>query len=397
MMSAGKREIEIPLLEEIERASGAAEPSELPPKAAAHLPRITQPVRLAVVLAAGMLLASGAGGAEVDLPGLFQRATEAIRRDDYDAAGDLVAKAYRQARQTKAETSLLLAKAMVARVATLRREYTATANARRRLAQDPTDGLARKILGCFHCFVKEDLKRGLPLLAQCGDAKLREAAALDGKQPDDPAQQVALADLWWSGASNTTGLSRRGMRQRAALWYRKAYSRLTGEDKRRAGERIISLVRLDRDGTIRPDPVPLHAKLTWKELDTALGVRFSGVAGHRPRTGFYLTSTADNRSQQGVIKGVLHVEGRILCRDGNGRLNVIRCRKDDLQYARRGEQPGGLWGNCKTKTVRKRNAGSAKPINYYVAVLIGDVIIHEAFLTTKMDEPWWLDDSLVSK
>ena len=338
-----------------------------------------------------------AGERQDDVRELFKQAGEAIRTDEYMRAAELASQAYRLSQQRKVTAPFLLAKAIAAKAITLRRAYAATLDARRRLTQDPNDPLAKKVMGSFYAFTKGDPNRGLPLLKEGDDPKLREAAARDLSQPEQPAQQLALADSWWALSSKAAGLSQQGMRSRAAVWYRAAYSQLQGEDKARAGKRIVSLLKLGRDRTLRPDPASLHGKLTWKELDIALGVRLSGLGPPKALTGFYLTSTADNQSQEGVVQGVMRVEGRILCKDGNGHLNVIHCTRKDLPLNRRGEQDGGLWGNCKTGTVTKRNAGSKKPIDYHVAVLIGDVIIYEGFLTGEIREPWWLDDSLLKE
>lgn len=141
----------------------------------------------------------------------------------------------------------------------------------------------------------------------------------------------------------------------------------------------------------------LYKQLQWDQLEIALGLRFSRVTlPKRTLTYFYLDATADNQSSIGRIKGIVTIEGRILCVDGNKKVNVLRYTKD-LALNKRGEQYASLGGGVSTATVREHNANSTKPWNWHVAIRIGNVTVYEAFLRKIGESPWWVDDSLIER
>ncbi len=82
-----------------------------------------------------------------------------------------------------------------------------------------------EIVGTYYCLVKQRWEDGLPLLARAADPRLTELAESELKLPATPAEQVALADRWWTFAEGDTK-HKLAVRRRSAYWYRQALSGL---------------------------------------------------------------------------------------------------------------------------------------------------------------------------
>jgi hypothetical protein len=116
------------------------------------------------------------------------------------------------------------------------------------LLTNPKDPEANLTLGKFKCFLKDDWKFGVPLLALGDDEDLRKLAATETADPTDSADQVKLADQWWDLAeTKTADKSEAGkkdewtvkpMRSRAVYWYRRALPSLSGLALTKAQKRI---------------------------------------------------------------------------------------------------------------------------------------------------------------
>ena len=116
------------------------------------------------------------------------------------------------------------------------------------LAANPKDSDASVVVGKFKCFLKEDWRFGLPLLAQGSDEALQKLATADSADPSESADQAKLADQWWDladkRAADKSELGRKDewtikpMRARAVYWYRRALPNLTGLVLAKAQKRI---------------------------------------------------------------------------------------------------------------------------------------------------------------
>ncbi len=82
------------------------------------------------------------------------------------------------------------------------------------------------LVGRYECFIKGEWERGLPRLARCDDAALRDLAERDLATPIDAETQLELGDDWWNYSNGLTSHKRLIARYRAANWYMKAMPRL---------------------------------------------------------------------------------------------------------------------------------------------------------------------------
>jgi hypothetical protein len=98
----------------------------------------------------------------------------------------------------------------------------AAENALATLEKDPSDGIASTTLGKYLCFVKEDWKNGLPILANSSVPALRTLAVLELRQPEQANERLMLADSWWKEAEKQEGPERVVMIQRARYWYQQS-------------------------------------------------------------------------------------------------------------------------------------------------------------------------------
>jgi len=111
------------------------------------------------------------------------------------------------------------------------------------LRQDPLDAKASTIVGRFYCFYRGEWERGLPLLAQCGDAALHDLARQDLQSRADSAAQVQMGDAWWDySVKQDPGLAP-WIKDRAIFWYEKALPSLSGITALRVKTRISQASR----------------------------------------------------------------------------------------------------------------------------------------------------------
>ena len=75
----------------------------------------------------------------------------------------------------------------------LKKRYAAIGETLKKVAANPADADANLAAGRWHCFVKGDWEKGLPMLAKGKDADLSAVAKQDLADPKDPKAQMASA------------------------------------------------------------------------------------------------------------------------------------------------------------------------------------------------------------
>jgi hypothetical protein len=168
-------------------------------------------------------------------------ADRAAALDAQPAAGRLCAVAKSAADRAHDQPLLLRAIAKEKELTQLATEHVAYEQASNGLRQTPDDPAANLAVGAWLCLVRNDWTAGLPLLARVPESPLHTAAQLDLSASDEPAKQFELANQFWDLAQSETGLKRSNLQQRAALWYRRAMSALTGINRSSAETRLAAI------------------------------------------------------------------------------------------------------------------------------------------------------------
>jgi hypothetical protein len=166
-------------------------------------------------------------------------AEEAALADRYDAAKSAAGKAALHARKAGREVHAARHQARLEELTLLGREFDRLAQPLKTLEKRPDDPAANGAVGSFLCLLKGDWERGLPHLARAGDPKLAGPSRDDLSGPSSPEAQVAVADAWWDRAeAERLALRKSRLRERAALWYRRALPAVTGLARGKADKRV---------------------------------------------------------------------------------------------------------------------------------------------------------------
>jgi hypothetical protein len=168
-------------------------------------------------------------------------ADEAVAGDNFDLAGRLAKLALSAARKVKDPTLLRRLEARDREIGRLKIRFVEVGKALDLLAENPADGQANLTTGRWYCFDGGNWAKGLPLLAKGADAGLAKLAEEDLAHPEDPKQQMRLADQWWNLAKKEKGPQQRGIQARAQHWYELALPGLTGLDKAEVERRLAEL------------------------------------------------------------------------------------------------------------------------------------------------------------
>lgn len=166
---------------------------------------------------------------------------EAIRRDEYKGAMDMVDVAQASARRLKdyEEGNELTRKEREVQKlrATYERVKSALADADN--TQSPQ---THELVGRYFGLMKGEWEKGLPHLAQCDDADLRRLAQRDLESPVDAQAQLQLADGWWARSESARSPEDEHLRRRAVFWYDAALKNLPqGLARLKAQERVKEL------------------------------------------------------------------------------------------------------------------------------------------------------------
>jgi formylglycine-generating enzyme required for sulfatase activity len=164
---------------------------------------------------------------------------EAVERDDFVGARFLGGLALDSARKGR---DVALVKQIVERnreMEEVAQAFVAIEDAQATLKSNPVEPDANLAVGRYHCLVKGNWERGLPMLALGSDSTLKELAVKELKGVSETDRQVALGDAWWDLAATSEGVAQKQLEGRAGLWYRKAMPGLSGLVKDRVEKRVI--------------------------------------------------------------------------------------------------------------------------------------------------------------
>src|SRR5262249_12947328 len=146
---------------------------------------------------------------------------ELIETDKYEEAGRVLRSG--ETAGKKSRTSLLdTVQQRLKLVNRLQKEYEAAKPAQDLLVKNPNDAAANLAWGKWLAFGKEEWDRALPYLARGSDAKLKNAAGQDLRNPKKPDAQIEVGENWQELAKTDNGDAKKQLLLRAKHWYEKA-------------------------------------------------------------------------------------------------------------------------------------------------------------------------------
>ncbi len=169
---------------------------------------------------------------------LDERVTLALNTDNFTGGKRLLDLAVSASRKSQ---DAALTKSLVERGKAFdaqRKAFEAIEKARATLKTSPDDTAANLTMGKYWCFVTGEWPLGLTALAKCDDAQIVELAQASLANPQTPAEQVALADQWWSKVDKKTALTKFELQFAAVHWYQLAQGQADGLLKAKVEKRL---------------------------------------------------------------------------------------------------------------------------------------------------------------
>lgn len=168
--------------------------------------------------------------------------------------------------------------------------------ASQKLAEGPSPE-ACLLVGSYQAFLQDAWKRGLPLLVQCGDERLQEAAVLELKGATSSQERFEIAEAWWRAREGRSPGQRDGIETHALDWYWQSLPDL-GEDEKKIATRRIAEVLPPPELPADVRPISFEATewsmRCWKDgkwsllpLESTEARRRQGVLSVRNTTGLY--------------------------------------------------------------------------------------------------------------
>lgn len=153
----------------------------------------------------------------------FRDVNDAIAKDDFKTAQELLTELRNSAKKLKDSEMQFEVAERGKEVTELSREFNRVSAHIETLKSHPSDAKAALAVGRYECVAKGNWKKGLPLLALGDDAKFAALAYADQKHPDQIDQQMEVANGWWKQAQSTTNANERLAYQlRARRWMLRA-------------------------------------------------------------------------------------------------------------------------------------------------------------------------------
>jgi hypothetical protein len=128
-----------------------------------------------------------------------------------------------------------------AKVKKLNQQFAKVEQLRRAVETAPDDAGANLRYGKILCFERGEWSKGLPHLAKGSDSNLAKLAESELLTPEEPEEQVKLADAWWDLASESAGDDKLAFYARARDWYERALPTLEGLNKVKVTKRLAQV------------------------------------------------------------------------------------------------------------------------------------------------------------
>ena len=144
---------------------------------------------------------------------------EAVKRDDYGTATNMVETALAAARRLNDKDRVSKYSRRLFELEKMEASYQKVKESLTLVGDPSEDPKISEQVGRYYCFIKEEWDQGLPHLARSADADLRRLAQRDLQAPTGTELQLELADGWWEMAQRSRSPEDTGMNKRAQYWY----------------------------------------------------------------------------------------------------------------------------------------------------------------------------------
>jgi WD40 repeat protein len=181
----------------------------------------------------------------------LQGIADAVAADKLPLANGFAAAATRASANSLSVPHINLVKKADAELKIINQEADAARKARELLKTAPDDPAANLAVGRYDALRRHEWDSALAVLAKGGDGELPALARKEIAAPTDGPGQQKIADEWWALAEKEKDSAwlRTALQDRAAHWYRRAASQVTG----------LTLVLVhERLKAIEEAPSPFH-------------------------------------------------------------------------------------------------------------------------------------------
>lgn len=168
---------------------------------------------------------------------------DALTADDFEAAAKLLKVADAAAQKAKSVPLVSSVQAKGKQVEAVRKDFEQAKVAAEKLAKDPKDAEASAAYGKYLCLRKGDWDKGLALLLESNEAKLKELAVKELRNPTEPADQIDLAEGWLAYGGKQAEPDKTIWLMRAYHWFRQARPKVTGLTKTKVDKAMASSPR----------------------------------------------------------------------------------------------------------------------------------------------------------
>ena len=170
---------------------------------------------------------------------------EAIKRDDYGTASNMVETALAAARRLNDKDRASKYSRRLFELEKMEASYDKVKESLALVGDPSEDPKISEQVGRYYCFIKEEWNDGLPHLARSADADLRRLAQRDLQAPTDSDVQLELADGWWETAKRSRSPEDTAMNKRAQYWYEIALKNLPQGLPRLKAELRVKEIKAD--------------------------------------------------------------------------------------------------------------------------------------------------------
>jgi len=182
----------------------------------------------------------------------------ALSEKKYEVAASMARVASRAAGKANMQAAVRSVEEAMRRIERLVQTKRKAESAVEVLKENPDDPAANSAVGRYLCFVEGDWRRGLPMLAKGVDEGVRELAERDIACPENPEDQIELADAWLAmGRRKGSSVAGKGMVRRALVRYEQVLPQLSGLKKVKAEDRIREIKSELPDDEAGPATAPL--------------------------------------------------------------------------------------------------------------------------------------------